>query len=267
MDIFLLLTGVLMLARMPYIFNDQPITRGQTLYLVTLQVLVLPLFHFTTMWLIFSFLVLLYNGLVIYTETLWKTKRKTRLVGRWIALVLPLLLYSIFTVHGSWLVLRKDGVQVWVEIFQQHILVFSLSALRRLRVELPVMIVGLLFLMNETNLIVRLVFQVFGFSPLQTPAASHPITRSGFTTARVTAPAMKDEYQAGRLIGILERIFVYYAVLQGVYAIIGFITAAKAFARFKELEKRAFAEYVLIGTLISVLMALITAWLSLPGTP
>lgn len=267
MDIFLLLTGVLMLARMPYIYNDQPLTRGQALYLVALQALVLPLFHFTPMWVMFSVLVLLYNGLVIYAEKHGLSKRKPRLVGRFIALVIPLLLYSIFTVHGSWLVLRQDIVQVLANVTRQHILVFKLSALGKLRVELPAMTVGLLFLMNETNLMVRLVFEAFGFSPLQASAASHPTTPTGFSTARVTAPAVKDEYQAGRIIGILERIFVYYAVLQGVYAIIGFITAAKAFARFKELEKRAFAEYVLIGTLISVLMALLTAWMSLPGQP
>ncbi len=267
MDSFLLLTGILMLARMPFIYNDQPITRGQSLYLVALQVLLLPFFQFTTMWLVFTVLVLLYNGVVIYTEIRWSANRKKRLMGRWIGFVLALALYSIFTVHGSWLVLRKDWGQFLLDFFHQHVLVFNLSSLTNLGVNPPVMIVGLLFLMNETNLIVRLVFEVFGFSPLETSSASPATNPAGFTAARITAPAMKDEFQAGRMIGILERIFVYYAVLQGVYAIIGFITAAKAFARFKELEKRAFAEYVLIGTLISVLIALMTAWLSIPGNP
>jgi len=254
-----------MLARMPYIYNDQPITRGQAYYLVALQAFLLPFFHFTTMWLIFTILVLVYNGLVLYVENRWKKKRKKRLVGRWMCLVIPLMLYSIFTVHGSWLVLRQNWVQGLLEFIHQHILAFNLSPLTRLRVDLPVMITGLLFLINETNLIVRLVFEVFGFSPLEAAGESSAGYPAGVIAARVTAPAVKDEYQAGRMIGILERIFVYYAVLQGVYAIIGFITAAKAFARFKELEKRAFAEYVLIGTLISVLIALITAWLSIPA--
>jgi len=61
------------------------------------------------------------------------------------------------------------------------------------------------------------------------------------------------------VIGILERIFVYFAVMLNEYSIIGFIVAAKAFARFKELDKKAFAEYVLIGTLASILIALIAA--------
>jgi len=37
------------------------------------------------------------------------------------------------------------------------------------------------------------------------------------------------------------------------------LPVAKAFARFKELDKKAFAEYVLIGTLASILIALIAA--------
>ena len=39
----------------------------------------------------------------------------------------------------------------------------------------------------------------------------------------------------------------------------GFVLAAKSFARFKELDKREFAEYVLIGTLISMILAIVAA--------
>jgi len=66
---------------------------------------------------------------------------------------------------------------------------------------------------------------------------------------------------AGKLIGILERIFIYILILLGQYSAIGLIIAAKSFARFKALDKRYFAEYVLIGTLISALFAFLTALL------
>lgn len=56
-------------------------------------------------------------------------------------------------------------------------------------------------------------------------------------------------------IGMLERLLVYGFVLQGQYAAIGLILAAKSFARFKEMDERDFAEYVLIGTLLSVTSA------------
>ncbi len=44
-------------------------------------------------------------------------------------------------------------------------------------------------------------------------------------------------------------------MLQGRYAAIGLMLAAKSFARFKETDDRDFAEYVLIGTLLSVTSA------------
>jgi len=70
-------------------------------------------------------------------------------------------------------------------------------------------------------------------------------------------PAVLDrrEYNAGRFIGVLERLLVYLAVLQGQYMAIDLILAAKGFARFKELDERDFAEYVLIGTLLLVTSA------------
>jgi hypothetical protein len=45
-------------------------------------------------------------------------------------------------------------------------------------------------------------------------------------------------------------------ILRGQYGAIGFVLAAKAFTRFKALDDRPFAEYVLIGTLLSACLAL-----------
>jgi hypothetical protein len=51
------------------------------------------------------------------------------------------------------------------------------------------------------------------------------------------------------------------------YNAIGFIIAAKGIARFKQMEQRHFAEYVLVGTLASTLAAIGMATLvkHLPG--
>jgi len=65
------------------------------------------------------------------------------------------------------------------------------------------------------------------------------------------------EYNAGRFIGVLERLLVYLVVLQGQYMATGLILAAKGLAPFKELDERDFAEYVLIGTLLSVTSAVV----------
>ncbi|MCB1318491.1 MAG: hypothetical protein KDK27_21140, partial [Leptospiraceae bacterium] len=49
----------------------------------------------------------------------------------------------------------------------------------------------------------------------------------------------------------------YLFILSGAFEAAGFIMAAKGFARFKELDDRNFAEYVLIGTLLSAGFAIL----------
>jgi hypothetical protein len=47
-------------------------------------------------------------------------------------------------------------------------------------------------------------------------------------------------------------------VLLGYWSALGFVIAAKSIARFKELDEKGFADYYLIGTLASVLVALLS---------
>ncbi len=61
--------------------------------------------------------------------------------------------------------------------------------------------------------------------------------------------------QAGRLIGYLERLLVILLVLSREFGAIAFVIAAKAIIRFESSKERAFAEYFLVGTFASVLVA------------
>ncbi|MCX6640429.1 MAG: hypothetical protein NTW14_08120 [bacterium] len=63
---------------------------------------------------------------------------------------------------------------------------------------------------------------------------------------------------AGAIIGILERALVLTFVLINQYTAIGLVLTAKTIARYKELDDRQFAEYYLVGTLTSVLCAILT---------
>lgn len=65
------------------------------------------------------------------------------------------------------------------------------------------------------------------------------------------------ELARGRLIGVLERGLALTLVLLGQYGALGLLIAAKALARFRALDDRDFAEYFLIGTLASLLHALL----------
>jgi hypothetical protein len=77
---------------------------------------------------------------------------------------------------------------------------------------------------------------------------------------RPLEPDMEEEgaidlSNAGLYIGWLERAFVLLAVIARSPEAIGFVVAAKSIVRFPSLKDRPFAEYFLIGTLFSVLLA------------
>jgi len=63
---------------------------------------------------------------------------------------------------------------------------------------------------------------------------------------------------SGRLIGILERTVSLVLILVGQWAAIAILIAAKSIARFDELKDRRFSEYYLVGTLASLLVAIVT---------
>lgn len=63
---------------------------------------------------------------------------------------------------------------------------------------------------------------------------------------------------SGRLIGILERLLALILVLVGQWGAMALLLAAKSIARFEELKERRFAEYYLVGTLASLLVAVAT---------
>jgi hypothetical protein len=66
-----------------------------------------------------------------------------------------------------------------------------------------------------------------------------------------------EEYNRGRLIGNLERIVLTIVIAGGSYAALAFLVAAKGVVRSGEFQNdRDFAEYFLIGSLSSVLVAL-----------
>lgn len=79
-------------------------------------------------------------------------------------------------------------------------------------------------------------------------------------------PAEGGLKHAGLAIGMLERIFVLTLVLYGEFTAIMLVLTAKSIARFEDLKRREFAEYYLIGTFSSMLVALfvglLSSWLS-----
>lgn len=67
----------------------------------------------------------------------------------------------------------------------------------------------------------------------------------------------KNSFHAGRLIGLLERSLIVLFVVLSQYEAIGFLIAAKSILRFSEATSGSVkSEYVLTGTLLSLMIAL-----------
>ncbi|MDO8862443.1 hypothetical protein Q6D67_12100 [Haliea sp. E1-2-M8] len=106
--------------------------------------------------------------------------------------------------------------------------------------------VAMLVLANEVNIAMRGIFSALNLVP------------------RLASPPADDldirEYNAGRVIGILERwLMLMVVLLADDWSALGFIIAAKGLVRFDKLKNPIFAEYMLIGTLLSALFAIAAA--------
>ena len=71
----------------------------------------------------------------------------------------------------------------------------------------------------------------------------------------VAISASAGPLSLGAYIGMLERALILTLLLDGSLVAAGFVLTAKSIARFQELNDRRFAEYYLIGTLSSMLVA------------
>jgi hypothetical protein len=69
---------------------------------------------------------------------------------------------------------------------------------------------------------------------------------------------LRGFFNGGRLIGYLERILIFIFILSGSLTAVGFLVAAKSVFRFGEIsnpQNRMEAEYIIIGTLYSFILA------------
>lgn len=84
-------------------------------------------------------------------------------------------------------------------------------------------------------------------------------------------PSQPDQslQNAGKYIGILERLFVFGFIVTGHWEAVGFLIAAKSVFRFGDLRKskeRKLTEYILIGTLLSFGIAMVSGLIFLSIT-
>lgn len=85
---------------------------------------------------------------------------------------------------------------------------------------------------------------------------------SGFQNANESSES--KAHPAGWIIGWLERLILAIGIVTHSWEVLAAVIALKSVARFKDLDKQRFAEYFLVGSLFSVLWALLitSAWLA-----
>ena len=83
-------------------------------------------------------------------------------------------------------------------------------------------------------------------------------------TKKVENETYNSDYNkdnAGTYIGMLERIIILLLGILGLYGSIALVLTAKSLARFKQLEDKSFSEKYLVGTLMSLIIAILALFI------
>lgn len=98
-------------------------------------------------------------------------------------------------------------------------------------------------------------------------AFKDPFNKDGIFKDDSSKASMSEEYtylvvkgqnfSRGKMIGYIERILVIVLVINNQYTALTFVLTAKSLARFKQMDDRDWAEYFLLGTLVSVVLGVI----------
>ena len=170
----------------------------------------------------------------------------------WKAFILIIISHFIIDLAKSWLSNKRPGTELFFLDQAAHIAIIAIATSFYQPFELNIS--GLL---SGSNLILitALVFVTFAAAVIVKASISqwNPVKISEENGSLSSA---------GRFIGILERLFVFYFIVSGQWQAIGFLLAAKSIFRFgdlKESKDRKLTEYILIGTLLSFGIAILTA--------
>lgn len=171
---------------------------------------------------------------------------------------LPLAVMLLHTLIDAFKIsLQKDYNRTWWFIYDQFLHLISLVAVWVIWYQVEYQLIEvishpILILYVTAIILLTLVCGILVQSILQ-PLSKH--------LEPVEAMSLKN---AGKYIGILERLFVFTFVVTNNWGAIGFLLAAKSVFRFGDLREsrdRKLTEYILIGTLISFALGVAIALL------
>jgi hypothetical protein len=241
MTAFFFVLNLVLLFRLLAFFLDDRLSRNEALGAVIVLPAILFVFFEPSV-----ALVGLQAGLVTTIGLSWLGDRyQPRTPVRLGVLLIQVVVVAFSTSPGFGLAFRpqvQHALNTWPRYFSPLAIMVGLAESRA-----QAYLTGLLVCIQEANLLVRWIIESLGLRP----------ARAGLDAGSEAAaePGSSHEYNRGRVIGTLERIAVYVLVVQGQYDALGLVLAAKGLARFQNLDDREFAEYFLIGTFLSVILA------------
>lgn len=243
---FIYLLGMVMLCRLPFL-GDRPLSKPRWLIMSSMQLIFCLLLNITWSWSVLILILFAINFVLFNREN----SRQEVVYGlRFSTLIIFFVAFSVLfsaPFNPGFNQSLIDGLKP----LNDYMLI--LEALNHVGwLNINAIIMGSLLVTTEINFFIRYVFSAFNLIP-QIAVSEPDQPRAAVVDSK--------EYNAGRFIGILERILIFFFVLVSQYTAIAFIIAAKGFTRFKDLDQREFAEYVLIGTLLSASSAVLAALL------
>lgn len=172
---------------------------------------------------------------------------------QWSNWYLPVVIIVTHYFIDLWKLNREDNIKYFLLDQFFHIMVILLLWLNE--------IANFEKLMHWTDLGInnyRLWLILLGFIFVAFPAQHIMIYATKKWSESFAANDRDTLKDAGKWIGVFERILILILVLYSQYEAIGFLIAGKSFIRFSETEPktRAQTEYILIGTLISFTIAI-----------
>lgn len=119
----------------------------------------------------------------------------------------------------------------------------------------------LIFVVRGGTFIVRGVLDRAGTMPPPESAQPTGLPADNAPDLHRALPIDGVELNHGRLIGNIERLILVLFVANGQYTALAFFFAAKGLIRSKDIERRAWADYLILGSLTSFLVAVVAGLL------
>lgn len=219
------------------------------LYGLAVLIMLLPILNFRLFWMVFLFVVVSHfiidlakNNMTVKTAQNSFVAKNIFIYDQIVHIAILIIFASIYA-NNNVIALSKVGVFLFA-FYKQLNMSISPSELLRL-------VIVFLIICKPANILIK---EINSKDKIILDGPNYYKTNDQKQDKKTKEP---EYVNAGKLIGILERILTVILVILNQYAAVGLIFAAKSLTRYDKITKEpSFAEYYLVGTLLSLLIAI-----------